>query len=120
MQAEPSPVASDVVKTASPFKQAGQMADAILQISTAISQATNEQEILTALGILTEPYDVAVSSLSYIEVDENNYPYAIKVVATTMRGGQAIPADKLPDRLILRSETPFVDLTLSQPNYPVF
>jgi PAS domain S-box-containing protein len=93
-------------------------AEIVARINASLVQATNEQEILDAVAVLVEEYNVELSTMNYVHYNAHNEPDIIETVAiqshgqpvplTVLPGGTRYPRDQFTiQNDILASNTPF-------------
>lgn len=93
----------------------------IAGIQTALSAATNEQEILAAVAAVAESYGAVGSALAYTETDaEGDVVASAKVVAMQFGGQSAVIADVLPTDDYPLDANPILKIALDTPDEPLF
>jgi signal transduction histidine kinase len=86
-----------------------QRAEVLARVNSALSQARDEQDILAAIAALVERYGVDYSHLAYVrEVDDENVPSLMEIVAIRSGDGQALGLDE------------FLATNHGMMNYPLF
>jgi len=83
-------------------------AETLAAINALLSQANEEQDILTAVAPIAERYDVTMSTLTYY-VGENNPLDVAEVVAARSGDGQDVPLSFLPSTTLIRDSFPIID-----------
>src|SRR5262249_35017295 len=94
-------------------------AETLAAVSTALSRASTEQDILTAVAGFAEQYKVNLSALSYTVVDAAGEPQGANVVALRAGNGQVIPVETLPSVYTARRVSPLLDLAFTYFEEPV-
>jgi PAS domain S-box-containing protein len=95
-------------------------AETVAQISTAMSVAVGDQQILNAITCLARGYGSNFSALGYFHTDETDEPYAAEVIALEQSDGQPLPLNILPKSYFLRREIPFMDIICALPDEVLF
>src|SRR5512147_2420772 len=94
--------------------------EVIARINAALSSATDEQGILSAVADLAEQNGVAGSALAYAKTDASGHVTGAKVVAMQLQGQQlnikeALPTDEFP-----LESNPILQIALENPDEPLF
>jgi signal transduction histidine kinase len=97
-----------------------QEAETIARVNASLAQAVDEQEILSAIAVLAEPYGVSLSSLSYTRVDGNNKPIGGEVVAIRSGDGQPIAPSSWGVTYFPNEHFPVADLLYSSQDHLFF
>lgn len=117
------PIASAVVASRRAYlaeQHARHQADTISKISSNLSQAQSDQEILDAVAKLAEEHGVTMSTLSYLEVGEDDKPNWLINLALQDGQGQPLPLDSLPSTRHDLSNFPVFDLAWEHPDRLLF
>ncbi len=69
-------------------------------VNAALSQAIDDDQILTAVSVLTEGEDVRRTSLAYVESNSLHDIVSAEVIASRSGDGEMIPLDALPSTLL--------------------
>jgi len=88
----------------------------LAQANAALSQATDEQEILSAMASVAMSYQPALSSLTYFLEDESNDLEIAEVMAAADGTGTPLPLSLFPSSTLKRSEFRFMDQVLDNPD----
>ena len=94
-------------------------AEHLLAINTALSQATDEGDILAALALYADQHHPYSLTLSYIDVGEDNLPLAATIVAV-WQAGRLRPDDPRVNRIFRISDYGLAKLWLADPNAIAF
>ncbi|MBI5670141.1 MAG: PAS domain S-box protein [Chloroflexi bacterium] len=95
-------------------------AEQIARVNAALSSATNEQGILSAVATLAEQHGVMGSALAFSEMDADGVVTGAKVVAMQMQGQPVNPQDVLPTTDYPLDDNPILRLALENPDEPLF
>ncbi|HEX2619572.1 MAG TPA: GAF domain-containing protein, partial [Phototrophicaceae bacterium] len=89
-------------------------AEVLREVSTALTEASNEDEILAAIATLTEQYGVGTSSMSSFEI-ENNEMVAANIIAARSGDGNIIPLTAFPATRLPTANFPMLKLIEAHP-----
>ncbi|MCX9078226.1 MAG: PAS domain S-box protein [Candidatus Methanoperedens sp.] len=102
------------------LEAAQRCAEVSSRISVALSRATNEQEILSALAGLAVEHHITMSSLAYARLDAADIVNGIDLVAIQDSNGQPLSLDQFPKTHVTLDELPILRLALETPDEPLF
>ncbi|MBC7814853.1 MAG: GAF domain-containing protein, partial [Burkholderiales bacterium] len=101
-------------------EQARLRAETLAQINAALSQSTNEEEILAAVSLLAERYHVNLSMLSYLDTGERNELLAVNAMALRSGHGDVLPLSILPIISFGPEDYPVLQNAYSHPHELLF
>ncbi|NLX08245.1 MAG: GAF domain-containing protein [Chloroflexi bacterium] len=101
-------------------QRAWHRAELLARISSALSQAADEQAILDAIASRVEQYGVALSSLAYSRLDDDPQVAEIVTVALRVRSEHAMSLNALPVASFRLAEFPVLQLAYEHPDGPIF
>lgn len=89
--------------------------EALAQVSTALNQANDENDIIAAVASVVEKYGVTQSSLSYFH-SENDRLSEIEVMALRAGNGEIVPVSSLPITRLKPADYPILPWVQVNPN----
>ncbi len=95
-------------------------AEMLAQISSALSQTTDEQSILAAIEPLSHMFRVALSILAYSNTDEYGRVVEVKTAALRSPLTGPIAVQDFPLSIFGLEDFPFLQLAYDKPDAPVF
>jgi signal transduction histidine kinase len=96
-------------------------AELLAQVNAALSQATDEQAILSAVSLMAEQYQVSLSTLAYLDIDDKNELRAINIVALRSADGSSpLPPELLPIPYFKTESYPVFQVAYANPDEPTF
>lgn len=110
----------ELKKQVEELQQLLKRANTVAKVSSGMSTATNEQEILATVAEIAEDYQVTFSALNYLHVDENNQPEFTEAVAWRSGDGQPISLDNLPSTYFSYDDMPVLWTAYETPHEPTF
>ncbi|MBZ0286651.1 MAG: hypothetical protein K8I30_03485, partial [Anaerolineae bacterium] len=96
-------------------------AELLAQVNAALSQANDEQGILSSVSLLAERYGVALSTLAYLDIDTKGSLQAINIVALRSSDGRSpLPLNFLPVSYFRVEDYPILQVAYANPDQPTF
>ncbi len=96
--------------------RSGNRAQTLATMNAALSQADNEDEILAAVATFAEQSHIVMSSLGFVELNKNNEPETVDLVAVRMGDGTILPVDALPSKTLTHETLPYIDQIFANPD----
>ncbi len=107
----------DAARAAEATRQARERAELLARVNSALSQATNEQNILSALKPAIGSHDVTLVGLSYFNTPEGERkPVSVDIVAVQNGDGNVISLATFPETHLPIDAYPVLDLLIDQPD----
>lgn len=97
-----------------------QRAEIVAQINANLSQATDEQGILSAVGPLASHYGAILCTLAYASTDESGQITEAKTVAVRASGIGPLETSDLPIIAFQFRDFPLIRMAYEQPDKPLF
>ncbi len=96
-------------------------AEMLANVNAALSQATDEQAILSAVSALAEGYGVSLSTLAYLDIKSDGDLRAINMVALRSGDGRSpLPLNFLPVVYLTAEKYPILQVAYANPDEPTF
>jgi signal transduction histidine kinase len=96
-------------------------AELLAQVNAALSQATDEQAILSAVSWMAEHYGVSLSTLAYLDIDAEASLQAINIVALRSGDGRSpLPLNFLPVSYFRVEDYPILQVAYANPDQLTF
>ncbi len=108
--------AIDAIRLLEQSQERANRAELLLEINTALSQATNEAEILNAIALYTECQFAGGLTLNYLDIDDEGNPTNSKAVAVWKDGGASLYDPEVHSSIVPLSKFGIATLWVSQPD----